>query len=214
LRFYSILTLSFYVWCGSFSPFRANSGFAFIRANSRTQHFMHQVLLSYDLMQSWASQQFVINQYLTDHMSRHGLRSTVLPMALFPGGAVYHEAYRQDEKAAKGGHTQQAKEHKWSRLIRLIREGKSEGHPVVATASFSSSSMAYRSMNEVNEPPYIFHMCFTRDKPEKIGYLKQAGMWLLKGSCSEKELRRAKVGSGVLPPGGCCASTPSFPTQP
>jgi hypothetical protein len=54
----------------------------------------------------------------------------------------------------------------------------------------------------------VFHMCFTRDKHEKVTYLKDAGMWLLRDEpvCTEGGLREAKPQARR-----CCTATPAFP---
>ena len=45
-------------------------------------------------------------------------------------------------------------------------------------------------LNELNPPPYMFHWSWTAGKSEKLSYSKEMGMWYLKDTCTEKNIRK------------------------
>ena len=38
-----------------------------------------------------------------------------------------------------------------------------------------------------NKTPFVFHMCWTLNKQDKIAFMKQMGMWYLKEQCIDKK---------------------------
>jgi hypothetical protein len=44
-----------------------------------------------------------------------------------------------------------------------------------------------RRLERKQEHPYVFHMCWTQGKPDKLVYLRKAHMWYLKDACSPLE---------------------------
>lgn len=62
-----------------------------------------------------------------------------------------------------------------------------------------------RSFVAGKSDPYIFHMCWTLNKDDKLKYLKQMGMWYVKNDCVGGDDAGNKDGSG-----GCCSAEPIF----
>eukprot|EP00618_Florenciella_parvula_P004531 CAMPEP_0119526638 /NCGR_PEP_ID=MMETSP1344-20130328/41209_1 /TAXON_ID=236787 /ORGANISM="Florenciella parvula, Strain CCMP2471" /LENGTH=100 /DNA_ID=CAMNT_0007565671 /DNA_START=1 /DNA_END=303 /DNA_ORIENTATION=+ len=52
---------------------------------------------------------------------------------------------------------------------------------------------------EGTKQPYVFHMCWTASKVDKLKYMKQVGMWFLTDTCDEGALRSQSYDTG-----GCC----------
>ena len=71
-----------------YTPFSANTGFYYIRSNKRTQHFMHELFQSFNLISQWRSHQHVLNMLLIDHHSRFGTGVKILDQELFSIGQV------------------------------------------------------------------------------------------------------------------------------
>ena len=57
------------------------------------------------------------------------------------------------------------------------------------------------------QSPYVFHMCWTQNKVDKIRYLKQLGGWFLMDHCDETSIRakRSDKSSFIS---GCCSAQP------
>ena len=54
-----------------------------------------------------------------------------------------------------------------------------------------------------NKKPYVFHMCWTLNKQDKVAFMKQMGMWYLKDECiDEKADTLGDVNSA------CCSAEP------
>jgi hypothetical protein len=70
-----------------YSPYSANSGFFYARANKRTQYLFTSLLLHSDLILTWYSQQQVLVQLLAEHSSLFGLNVEILGRGteMFPG---------------------------------------------------------------------------------------------------------------------------------
>jgi hypothetical protein len=60
-----------------------------------------------------------------------------------------------------------------------------------------------RSFVAGKSDPYIFHMCWTLNKDDKLKYLQQMGMWYVRDNC-------AGGGTGQNTLGGCCSLDPIF----
>ena len=58
--------------------------------------------------------------------------------------------------------------------------------------------------------PYIFHMCWTDNKVNKLAFMKQMGMWHVKDECVGKNateiLAVPNVSNGLF--GACCSAEP------
>lgn len=75
-----------------YSPYSANSGFYYVRANPRTKYFFHSLLMAGALIQKTDSHQQALIALLTDHSSLFGLQTKVFSRDSweFPGGYQYH----------------------------------------------------------------------------------------------------------------------------
>ncbi|KAH8044102.1 nucleotide-diphospho-sugar transferase [Aureococcus anophagefferens] len=121
-----------------YTPWYANSGFYFLRANERVVFFMHRLLMSYDVILAVRSHQHALIMLLTDLMAKHGLTAQLLPNTDFPQGQVFH--------------------HK-KEIMKDFVAGRRK--------------------------PYVFHMCWTASRVDKLRYLKNIALWFLDPSCPE-----------------------------
>ena len=53
----------------------------------------------------------------------------------------------------------------------------------------------------IEPQPYIFHMCWTENKMDKLKYMSEIGIWYLKPECTEQSLKQNKG----LEMENCCA---------
>ena len=73
-----------------YSPYSANSGFYYVRHNTRTRYLFTQLLYhGANIIQSGSHQQVLIS-LLNEHASLYGLRVKVLDAHDFPGGWHFH----------------------------------------------------------------------------------------------------------------------------
>ena len=121
-----------------YTPWYANSGFYFLRANPRVLFFMHRLLMSYDIIQAVRSHQHALIMLLTDLMAKHGLTAQLLSPLDFPQGQVFH--HKKD-------------------VMRDFVSGARE--------------------------PYVFHMCWTASRVDKLRYLKNIALWFIDPKCHE-----------------------------
>lgn len=89
-----------------YAPYSANSGFYFVRHNSRTRHFLTSLLMAGDIVVATHSHQQALIALLAEHVSLYGLMVKVLSrdMEEFPGGYQYNQksgAYMKDLFAGK-----------------------------------------------------------------------------------------------------------------
>ncbi|VEU34026.1 unnamed protein product [Pseudo-nitzschia multistriata] len=62
--------------------------------------------------------------------------------------------------------------------------------------------------------PYVFHMCWTENKEDKVRYMQQMGQWYLEESCRNTPAGEllgksgGSVGGGKPPPLSCCRAEP------
>ena len=75
-----------------YAPYSANSGFYYVRSNSRTQHLFRQFIYVSDLIDAWNSHQQVLIALLGEHSSVMGTSIKIFEkeMEEFPGGLQYH----------------------------------------------------------------------------------------------------------------------------
>lgn len=73
-----------------YQPFRANSGFYFVRHNDRTRYFLRSFFFSGDLVTTSGVDQIVMSVIANEHSARHGLKIKTLDHNDFPGGFHYH----------------------------------------------------------------------------------------------------------------------------
>lgn len=125
-----------------FAPFFANSGFYFLRANHKTRHFMHSLLLSFDEIMAVRSHQHVLDRLLGQHAAAHALRVQVLAKEAFPQGQVFHH-----------------------------------------------NKALMKSIVDFTTRPFVFHMCWTANKKDKLKYMQQTGIWFLANTCTEETIR-------------------------
>jgi hypothetical protein len=75
-----------------YTPYSANSGFYYVRYNTRTEHFFSALLLSGDIILKTDSHQQALIALMNEHVSLYGLRVKVFSRDEedFPGGYQYH----------------------------------------------------------------------------------------------------------------------------
>lgn len=66
-----------------------------------------------------------------------------------------------------------------------------------------------RQMVDGKKDPYVFHMCWTLNKEDKLNFMKQMGMWFVNDKCPGKEVKEL-VGSNIEGAliGECCSTKP------
>jgi Nucleotide-diphospho-sugar transferase len=76
-----------------YAPYAANSGFYFVRSNTRTQNFLKSILMNGDVVFSSRSHQQVLIAFLNEHSSLFALKAKVIPRTSveFPGGYQFHQ---------------------------------------------------------------------------------------------------------------------------
>lgn len=52
--------------------------------------------------------------------------------------------------------------------------------------------------------PYVFHMCWTQNKDDKVKYLKQLGGWFISNKCDARPSEYTTSGMG------CCTAEPQL----
>mmetsp|Transcript_26824 Transcript_26824/g.61236 ORF Transcript_26824/g.61236 Transcript_26824/m.61236 type:complete len:659 (+) Transcript_26824:249-2225(+) len=87
-----------------YSPLSANTGFYYVRSNSKTKHFFRHLLYSADLITAWKSHQQVLIQLLNENRSLLTLSVKVFAKELdeFPGGLHYHRKTKLMKKIMRG----------------------------------------------------------------------------------------------------------------
>jgi len=88
-----------------YSPFSANSGFYYVRANKKTQYLFTSLLYHGALIRKSRSHQQVLVQLLNEHSSMFGLHVKVFDKRrtdLFPGGFHYHQDWAEMRKIVRG----------------------------------------------------------------------------------------------------------------
>jgi hypothetical protein len=90
-----------------YAPYSANSGFYFVRSNSKTRHLFKQLLYSSDLISAWRSHQSVLIALLAEHSSIMGLTVKIFPkeMEELPGGLQFHRKRDTMKKILSGNST-------------------------------------------------------------------------------------------------------------
>jgi hypothetical protein len=76
-----------------YAPYSANSGFYYVKYNSRTRHFLTSLLMAGDLVLKTNSHQQALIALLNEHVSLYGLKAKVLSrdMEEFPGGYQFNQ---------------------------------------------------------------------------------------------------------------------------
>lgn len=87
-----------------YAPLSANTGFYYVRSNSKTKHFFRHLLYSADLVAAWKSHQQVLIQLLNENRSLLSLSVKVFAKELeeFPGGLHYHRKTNLMKKIMRG----------------------------------------------------------------------------------------------------------------
>jgi len=142
-----------------FAPYSANSGFYYVRHNSRTQLFFRQMLYAGDLIFSSRSHQQVLIQLMAEANSLTGLKVKILS--------------RDGEGFPSGWHFNMKRDF----MTKFIK-GETQS--------------------------YIFHMCWTLNKDDKVKYMRQMGMWYVRDECIG-ENAAANHGDAAA---RCCAAEP------
>lgn len=73
-----------------YSPFFANSGFYYVRANRRTLQLTWSIVESMDYIQRLGSHQNVLTMRLMELTDMAGVRSKIIPLDELPNGILYH----------------------------------------------------------------------------------------------------------------------------
>lgn len=75
-----------------YAPYSPNTGFYFVRHNSKTEYFLHSLLMAGNLIVGSGSHQSALNTVLQEHVSWRGLRAKIIPKetTMFPGGFHFH----------------------------------------------------------------------------------------------------------------------------
>lgn len=79
-----------------YSPFSANSGFYYVRANKKTSYLFTSMLYHGDIIRKSKSHQQVLVQLLNEHSSLFGLKVKVfdsVQTGMFPGGYHFHQQW-------------------------------------------------------------------------------------------------------------------------
>ncbi len=137
-----------------YTPFFVNSGFYFVKYNSRTRYFEEKLVKSGPSEIGFThSHQSVLIRHLSESYHHAKLSVYVLDRELFPSGQAYHEN---------------------KPFIKKITEGK------------------FR--------PYVFHMCWTSNREDKVKYFKEIGYWYLPedAETSKKMCSSSKYASSWL----------------
>jgi hypothetical protein len=76
-----------------YAPYAANSGFYYVKHNTRTQFFLTSLLHAGDLILKTESHQQALIALLAEHVSLYGLKVKILPKSEddFPGGYHFHQ---------------------------------------------------------------------------------------------------------------------------
>jgi len=156
-----------------YQPYSPNSGFYFVRHNTRTEYLFNCLVKMGDHILATNSHQETLTSLMSEHSSLTGLRVKVFGRdsaigRTFPGGFHYH---RRD-----------------SEFMKDLVLGKTD-------------------------PPYIFHMSWTKNKDNKRLFLQQMGEWFVREECDdgEAELTNAADASITVPDNlsnSCCAVEP------
>ena len=88
-----------------YSPYSANSGFYYVRANKKTSYLFTSLLYHGAIVRKSKSHQQVLVQLLNEHSSMFGLKVKVFDATLtdmFPGGIHYHQDWDTMKKIISG----------------------------------------------------------------------------------------------------------------
>jgi hypothetical protein len=88
-----------------YSPYSANSGFYYVRANKKTSYLFTSLLYHGAIVRKSKSHQQVLVQLLNEHSSLFGLKVKVFDATLtdmFPGGIHYHQDWDTMKKIISG----------------------------------------------------------------------------------------------------------------
>lgn len=120
-----------------FAPFFINSGFYYLKCNSRTKYFTWSMLAAYDYLLVTSSHQFLFNMKLLESLDYARLSPVILNINNYPTGIKYNH----DKPYMKG-------------------------------------------FNEGIIKPYMYHMCWTVNKDQKISNFKSINHWYIRRECS------------------------------
>jgi hypothetical protein len=123
-----------------YQPFCGNTGFYYVRYNSRTEYLLTSLLYAADLIMATRSHQQALSALLAEHASLYGLRVKTLDGGDLPGG--YHF-------------------HKKADFMRGVLNG--------------------------TKSPWIFHMSWTKNKENKLLFMRQMGLWHVQDKCIDSK---------------------------
>jgi hypothetical protein len=73
-----------------YTPFYANSGFYYLLANRRTEHFAYSVVTAFDILQATGSHQNIFTLRLLEGLDLTQIRPKLLPLTAFATGVMFH----------------------------------------------------------------------------------------------------------------------------
>jgi hypothetical protein len=162
-----------------YAPYSANSGFYYIRHNPKTLYIFTSLLYNADLIVATKSHQQALNALLTEYSSLYGLRVKTLSADLLPGGSHYH---RQTEY-----------------MRQLLIPGYSTSDSGNGSNHQNNAPIAHAKKPD----PWLFHMSWTKNKDDKLRFMKQMGLWYLLQDSNEEDADAC--GIEAL---DCCSSEP------
>ncbi len=139
-----------------FAPFYINSGFYYLKCNSRTKYFTWSMLAAYDYLLVTSSHQFLFNMKLLESLDFARLSPAILNINNYPTGIKYNH----DKPYMKG-------------------------------------------LSEGIIKPYMFHMCWTVNKDQKISNFKSIHHWYIKRECSS--ISKMYTYQGISQFQDCCS---------
>lgn len=88
-----------------YTPFYANSGFYYLLANRRTEHFAWSVVTAFDILQATGSHQNVFTLRLLEGLDLTQIHPKLLPLTKFATGVMFHHNKTFMEGIAAGTET-------------------------------------------------------------------------------------------------------------
>lgn len=68
-----------------------------------------------------------------------------------------------------------------------------------------------QSIVDGSQPAFVFHMCWTAGRTDKLKYMKNMGLWFLQPTCDLKAFERQRDSHDLwLNQAACCHNLPAF----
>lgn len=194
-----------------YTPFYSNSGFYFLRKNERTTYFMYRLLLAYDTILAVRSHQHALIMVMLDAVAKYGLSVNVLDNARFPQGET-------DWLAEPCRHCviiPYCCPEKKGRIVYCSREcpplPQKKKTTQCAGQVFHHNKALMQSIVDGSQPAFVFHMCWTAGRTDKLKYMKNMGLWFLQPTCDLTAFRHQRDFRNIsLNRRACCHNLPAF----